>query len=70
MKKPRTNGRNHGHPVRRKKSAPGHPVRRKVPRLFRPFSGMAKKLREDNLDILIYLVLKDHPRLREIWSKL
>ena len=39
MKKPRTNGRNHGHPVRRKKSAPGHPVRRKVPRLFRPFSG-------------------------------
>ena len=69
MKKPRADRRNHGRPIRRKKPAPPHPVRRKVPRLFRPFSGMAKKLREDNLDILIYLVLKDHPRLREIWSR-
>lgn len=69
MKKQRRTRRNNGQPVRRKKPAPGNPVRRKVPRLFRPFSGMAKKLREDNLDILMYLVLKDHPRLREIWSK-
>ena len=30
---------------------------------------MAKKLREDNLDILIYLVLKDNPGIRAQWSQ-
>ena len=64
MKKPRIDGRNHGHSICRKKPAPPHPVRRKIPRLFRPFAGMAKKMREDNLDILIYLVLKDNPGIR------
>ena len=69
MKKPRADGRNHGHPIQRKRRRPPNPVRRWVPPLFRQFSGGAKKMREDNLDILIYLVLKDNPRIREQWSR-